>query len=67
MEKHLAKEVGFFGAYALLDILGQCDSPGGAEYTRVWLEYNDDAHGMPPEDFILWRANRGLGESKNGK
>ena len=48
----------FWATYARLAKLGQCDSPGGAEYERVRAEWI--AEGKPEKVFfILRRANLG--------
>ncbi len=46
-------------AHAYLSTLGVCDSPGGAEYTHVRLEWESYPDGQRPDPipFITDRAN----------
>lgn len=67
MALHPQDETLFRSTYAALALLGFCDEPGGAEYRRVWLEWQLGDWGMDPEEFIRRRANITAGEPKNGK
>jgi len=47
----------FHRAWLKLSEEGQCDSPGGMEFKRVYAEWVAAHSPMPIEDFIVERAN----------
>lgn len=47
----------FDAAWLKLAERGACDAYMGAEYQRVWTEYQRSGEGCPPDWFIIIHAN----------